>query len=105
MAFKLSISIDDIDVDTVELTRQLIPTLHLHQGLGQNAAKEYGTFLIQECKKDLSAILPFTETEAGFIDLLLEKGEIHASLLTADSSLQQGIQSHPLLKGTGSGPP
>ena len=43
-------------------------------------------------------MLPFTDSERTFLDLLLERGEIVPKLLTADESLQGRIQHHPLLK-------
>lgn len=37
-------------------------------------------------------------SERAFLDLLLDKGEIDSTILTADSSLQQRIQKQPLLE-------
>jgi hypothetical protein len=54
--------------------------------------------LVEESRKALSAVLPFTENELTFLDLLLEKGEIDSSLLTADAALRQRIQRQPLLE-------
>jgi len=61
-------------------------------------AKEYGTRLVEECREGLSAVLPFTDSERAFLDLLLDQGVIDATLLTADASLQRRIQSQPLLE-------
>lgn len=43
-------------------------------------------------------MLPFKEVELEFLDLLLEKGEIDSTLLTADVTLQKRIQQQPLLE-------
>ena len=59
---------------------------------------EYGERLVRECREGLSAVLPFTDSERTFLDLLLEQGEIVPKLLTADESLQRRIQHQPLLK-------
>lgn len=58
----------------------------------------YGKTLVEECRQGLSAVLPFTDAERTFLDLLLDQGEVDASILTPDKSLQQRIQAHPLLE-------
>jgi hypothetical protein len=52
---------------------------------------------MEECRQALSAVLPFNDTERDFLDLLLDKGEIDSTILTADSALQKRIQQQPLL--------
>ncbi len=85
-----TVSIEDVDFDTAELTRLLIPTLH--------SPAEYGARLVRECREGLSAVLPFTDPERMFLDLLLDRGVIDPTFLTADESLQRRIQSQPLLE-------
>jgi hypothetical protein len=58
---------------------------------------EYGRKLVVECRQALSAVLPFSEGERKFLDLLLEDGEIDPALITSDVALQDRIQRHPLL--------
>jgi len=53
---------------------------------------------VKECREGLSAVLPFTDSERAFLDLLLDRGVIAPTLLTTDPSLQQRIQSQPLLQ-------
>ena len=43
-------------------------------------------------------MFPFTEAEQAFLDLVLDEGEIDATILTSDSSLQERIQVQPLLE-------
>jgi predicted nucleotidyltransferase component of viral defense system len=92
-----TISIDDIDFEPDELARQLIPTL------SQNAVKtvkdsdQYGKSLVGKCKKSLTSLIPFTDSEMEFLNLLLDKGQIKADLLTDDSHLQDRIAKHPML--------
>jgi len=93
-----TVSIDDVGLDTSQLTRSLIPTLHVREAEGQLSQVEYGARLARECREGLSAVLPFTDSELEFLDLLLDRGEIDPTLLTTDPSLQQRIQSQPLLK-------
>jgi hypothetical protein len=61
-----TLSKDEFHFDTAEVAKQLVPTLHLQLRRGQDTAEEYGDFLVQECKKRLSAILPFTRAERKF---------------------------------------
>ena len=84
--------------DLFDCHRILDPTLRARQ-LGEQASlAEYGAQLLGETRRSLSALLPFTEAEQAFLDLLLDKGEIDATILTSDSALQQRIQIQPLLE-------
>ena len=93
-----TVSIEDVNFDAAELTRLLIPTLHARETKEQVSPTEYGARLVRECREGLSAVLPFTVSERKFLDLLLNRGEIDPTLLTADTSLQRRIQSQPLLE-------
>jgi hypothetical protein len=53
---------------------------------------------MKECRQALSAVLPFNDAERQFLDLLLDKGEIDSTILTADVTLQNRIQQQPLLE-------
>ena len=92
------ISVTDVDLDVTELASQLVPSLHAGAIQGPREATTYGEMLVKECRQGISAVLPFTCAERAFLDLLLEKGEIDASILTNDTSLQKRIQSQPLLE-------
>ena len=93
-----TVSVDDVEFDSAELVRQLGPTLRSRQPREQETLTEYGAWLTEKCRKALSIVLPFTDAERAFLDLLLERGEIDASILTSDASLQQRIQAQPLLE-------
>ena len=93
-----TVSIEDVDFDSAELARQLIPTLHVRAIQEQGSPAEYGVQLVEECRKALSVVLPFTDAEREFLDLLLDKGEIDASILTDDAALQLRIQTQPMLE-------
>jgi hypothetical protein len=43
-------------------------------------------------------VLPFTDSEREFLDLLLNRGVVDSTVLTADLSLQRHIQKQPLLE-------
>lgn len=93
-----TVSIEDLYFDAAELTRQLIPTLHVRAVQEQGSPAKYGAQLVTECKKALSIVLPLTDSEREFLDLLLDKGEIDSTILTADTALQERIQGQPLLE-------
>ncbi|MDZ7581223.1 MAG: nucleotidyl transferase AbiEii/AbiGii toxin family protein [Deltaproteobacteria bacterium] len=93
-----TVSIEDLYFDAAELTRQLIPTLHVRAVQEQGSPAKYGAQLVTECKKALSVVLPLTDSEREFLDLLLDKGEIDSTILTADTALQERIQGQPLLE-------
>lgn len=85
---------EDVDFDSDELNRQLIPTLRT---TFSKHHKSYAQTLVNECRERLSTLLPFNNHEMRFLDLLLDNGEIEPELLTSDSSLQERILQHPLL--------
>jgi len=92
-----TVSIEDVDFDPAELTRLLIPTLDTRAIQEQSPAK-FGARLVRECREGLSMVLPFNDAERKFLDLLLDKGEIDSTILTADETLQKRIQQQPLLE-------
>ena len=93
-----TISVEDVAYDESELARLLAPTLRARQSREQASLAEYGMQLLGETRRSLSALLPFTDAERAFLDLLLDKGEIDATILTSDASLQERIQVQPLLE-------
>ena len=93
-----TVSEADVDVDVAELVNQLVPSLHVGAIGGREEAATYGKTLVGECRRGLSAVLPFNHAERAFLDLLLEKGEIDATILTSDIALQERIQAQPLLE-------
>lgn len=93
-----TVSVDDVDFDSMELARQLGPTLRTRPPRDRHALAEYGARLVDECRHALSIVLPLTDTECEFLDLLLDRGEVDASILTPNIALQQRIQAQPLLE-------
>jgi hypothetical protein len=93
-----TVSVKDVGSDAAALARSLIPILHLRETMEGRSPFKYGERLVRECCERLSAVLPFTNSEREFLNLLLDQGEIEPGFLTADRLLQQRIRSHPLLK-------
>ena len=93
-----TVSPEDVSFEADELSRQLVPLLRTRSDEEDESPVSHGKRLAKECRERLSVLLPFTESEMQFLDLLLENGEIAPSLLTADNDLQERIKQHPLLE-------
>jgi predicted nucleotidyltransferase component of viral defense system len=93
-----TVSADAVDCDPAELTRQLIPTLRVKISPERETPAEFGARLVEQWRKALSAVLPFTDAEKAFLDLLFDEGKIDSTILTADTTLQKRIQGQPLLE-------
>ncbi len=89
-----TVTLDDVNFDSDELARQLIPTLRTTHPKQQNFNAKT---LVKECQEGLSSLLPFKKHEMKFLDLLLDEGKIEAELLTNDTDLKERILQHPLL--------
>lgn len=92
-----TISPDDVEIDAAELVNSLKPLLPRNAIPESGGAAALGNSLVSSCRLSLSAVLPFTEAELAFLNLLLDEGEIDGSLLTTDTSLQGRIEAQPLL--------
>jgi hypothetical protein len=93
-----TVSIGDVNFDPDELARLLSPMLNRRFMEMQGPPAEYGERLVKECQVKLKAVLPLNDAESEFLDLLLDQGEIDASVLTPDKALQARIQCQPLLQ-------
>jgi predicted nucleotidyltransferase component of viral defense system len=93
-----TVSIDDAAFDAGEIAGQLIPTLRVRTAEVESNPIEYAFRLMEECRDALSAVLPFTDNERAFLDLLLDRGIVDSKTLTSDPLLQARIQRQPLLE-------
>ena len=91
-----SISINDVNFNTKELENRLLPVL-AGNAPGDIDIETWTNSLIDECREELSVVLPLSENEIGFLDQLLDHGVIESSLLTEDPDMTDRINSHPLL--------
>ncbi len=92
-----TVSATDVVLDEAELYNQLLPALQIGQVTGADAIK-YGNYLVDECRNVLAALLPFNDAERDILNLLLDKGEVDATVLTDDIELHRRIQVQPLLE-------
>jgi hypothetical protein len=93
-----TVSVEGLDFDLAELSRQLIPTLNIEILKKDISTAQFGEKLLNNCKKALSAVLPLKDMEMEFLDRLLDKGEIIPSLLTSDKTIIRKIKKQPLLE-------
>jgi predicted nucleotidyltransferase component of viral defense system len=93
-----TVSPQDSNFAVDELERQLLPLLRIRSMAEGEPSVSYGKRLVEECREGLSTVLPFSDSELEFLDLLLDNGEIVPSLLTSDKDLQERISRHPLLE-------
>ena len=94
-----TISLDDVIFDSVELDRMLLPVLN--KKISEKIASSlpaFGENLVDQCRKKLSIVFPFSESELEFLNAILDRGEIKPDLITEDSKLQNCISNHPMLK-------
>ena len=93
-----TVTSDDVTFNATDWINKLIPMLSARSPEVQEDPNEYGTRLVEEIRNKLSVVLPFSGAEQEFLDLLLDWGQIDSTLLTADTALQERIQSQPLLE-------
>ncbi len=94
-----SVNISDVNFTINDLKQDLLPLIK-RTGLpeGTDASVHWTVALVQETRKLLTTLLPFTKTEKEFLDRLLDYGEIESSLLTDDPQLGSRIREHPSLR-------
>ncbi|MCF7826729.1 MAG: nucleotidyl transferase AbiEii/AbiGii toxin family protein [Candidatus Marinimicrobia bacterium] len=92
-----TIDIEDIGFDPGDLNSQLIPTLDTQVADAVGTPREYGNSLVEDCKRGMESLLPFSDNEQEFLDLILDQGMIDGGLLTPDPDLQKRITVHPSL--------
>lgn len=92
------VSIEDVGMDPAELANQLLPVLRHGALKGTAETAKYGPMLVEGCQRLLSVVLPLTDKERAFLDLLLDRGQVDASLLTSDESLRERVRGQPLLR-------
>ena len=92
-----TVAVEDVAFDEAELSNQLLPALKRGTVPGSEV-NTFGEKMVDECRKALSVLLPLDEAELTFLELLLDVGEIDATILTSDADLQQRIQTHPNLE-------
>lgn len=94
-----TISLENIAFDSVELDRMLLPVLNtkISEKIS-SSLPSFGESLIDQCRKKLSMVFPFSGSELEFLNTILDRGKIKPELITEDPKLQHYISNHPMLK-------
>lgn len=92
------VSPQDIQVSERDIKRQLIPTLNRRALVDHGDISGLGKRLIAECRDNLSAVLPFSENEMRFLDLLLDEGVVEPRLLSDDPAMRSRIENNPMIR-------
>ncbi len=92
-----TVSPDSIGFELDELREELLPVLRSAAFRGDRELKAWADSLVDDCRKGLSRLFPFTKAEREFLDRVLDHGEIRAELLTDDDALRSRIDQHPSL--------
>lgn len=93
-----TVSLEAVDFTADDLSHRLLPLLSAGSSGADESPASFGKRLVKECRERLSMVLPFTDSETEFLNLLLDRGEIVPSLLTTDKDLQERIIQQPLLE-------
>ena len=93
-----TVSVESLEFDEIEFANRLLPMLRRDDLTEIGNPVEWTARLIEECKRALGVVLPLSENEKGFLDRLLDHGEIAPGFLTADAELAERIRQHPLLE-------
>jgi predicted nucleotidyltransferase component of viral defense system len=87
----------DVNLDAVEVDRQLLPMLRSDLAPSRDSLAEWTESLARECRHLLEGLLPLRPQESEFLTRLNDAGEIAPELLTRDQRLREVIANHPAL--------
>ena len=93
-----NVSERDISYSVKELMNELIPVLRSHEVNDDRDREAWASSLVNECRRAVSIVLPFSEREREFLDRILDQGEIIPSLVTNDEDMADKIRNHPGLQ-------
>lgn len=92
-----SVQVSDVDFTERELKKELMPLLR-KEAQELEYVTQWAERLVEETRKALESLLPFTEEEREFLGRLLDHGEIMPALLTDDGELAKRLGEHPGLQ-------
>ena len=91
------VSVDQLAFDAAELKQNLIPVLRQAIVAEVENDREWAERLVAGTKAGLQRLLPLREAELQFLEILLEKAEIKAELITKDGQQIERINQQPML--------
>ena len=93
-----TVSQGDVELITVDVENHLIPLLRKGIIPTKEGVSSFGNYLLQECSDALKVVLPLSEKEMNFLNLVLDHGIIDPTIITQDEKLITRIKHHPLLE-------
>lgn len=93
-----TVSVEDVSLDGRELLNELLPVLRIAAAEAVTEPAKWTASLVQEVRAALAVVLPFTDAERGFLDRILDYGEVEPEMLTSDPGMIGRIRSHPMLQ-------
>lgn len=93
-----TVSEKDISYSANELMNELMPVLRSHEINNDRDHEAWASRLVDECRRAISIVLPFTEGEREFLDRIMDHGEINPLLITNDEDMADKIRNHPGLQ-------
>lgn len=92
-----SLSPEQLNFDFTELQNRLLPLLSRYELEKIIDKSRWAREMLAEVNVKLGALLPLRENEIGFLDALLNLGEIKPELLTEETELQEKVKGHPAI--------
>lgn len=92
-----SVSIEEVQLDPKEAERMLLPLLRAGTAPARGQVRAWVDGLVTRTRERLGAVLPLRDHERGFLDALLEEGELRPELVTDDPEMQARLHAHPAL--------
>jgi hypothetical protein len=90
-----TVRVSDVSFTEDGLRKDLLPLLRSGMVTDWDSTIRWGERLVEETRRSLNSLLPFSEAEHEFFDRLLDHGEVKPTLLTEDEDLWERISLHP----------
>jgi predicted nucleotidyltransferase component of viral defense system len=89
-----------LSFDFKELQNRLLPLLSKQILISIEDKQQWTKAMLSEVHDKINTLMPFRENEKGFLDALLNFGEIKPEFLTGDLEFQEKVNLHPAIKWT-----
>ena len=93
-----TVSVDDIRFEKQEILSNLIPVLKRSAAPTTSELLEWGRGLVEECKDQMSALLPLPQEHVEFLTQLNDHGVIKPDLVTTEPDMCRILTEHPMTR-------
>lgn len=97
IGYKKDFSPEQLDFDFKELQNRLFPLLSKHELEKITDKFQWAKKMLTEIRTKLGKFFPLRENEVGFLEALLNFGEIKPELLTKKIDFQEKVKAHPAI--------